>query len=88
MHALIAPTDTERPSTRARLTAVGDDWQAIFGFQGGDVDLIREFNDPSRRRTKRQRSALHCDRPTGSDNRSRTRRDGSSHAGEARSTAR
>ena len=47
VHALLAPTDRARPSTRTRLTAVGDDWQAIFGFQGGDVDLIREFNDPA-----------------------------------------
>ena len=47
VHALLAPADPQRPSTRARLTAVGDDWQAIFGFQGGDVDLIREFNDPA-----------------------------------------
>ena len=47
MHALLAPRVPGRPSTRARLTAVGDDWQAIFGFQGGDVDLIREFNDPA-----------------------------------------
>ena len=47
VHALLAPTDPKRPSTRARLTAVGDDWQAIFGFQGGDVDLIRKFNDPA-----------------------------------------
>ena len=47
VHALLAPRVPGRPSTRARLTAVGDDWQAIFGFQGGDVDLIREFNDPA-----------------------------------------
>ena len=47
LHALLAPRNPGRPSTRARLTAVGDDWQAIFGFQGGDVDLIREFNDPA-----------------------------------------
>ena len=47
VHALLAPRVPERPSTRARLTAVGDDWQAIFGFQGGDVDLIRDFNDPA-----------------------------------------
>ena len=39
VHALLAPRDPERPSTAARLTAVGDDWQAISGFQGGDVDL-------------------------------------------------
>ena len=47
LHALLAPRVPGRPSTRARLTAVGDDWQAIFGFQGGDVDLIREFPDPT-----------------------------------------
>ena len=47
VHALLAPREPGRPSTRARLTAVGDDWQAIFGFQGGDVDLIREFTDPA-----------------------------------------
>ena len=47
LHALLAPTDPGRPSTRPRLTAVGDDWQAIFGFQGGDVDLVRKFNDPA-----------------------------------------
>lgn len=44
----VAPRDPERPSTAARLTAVGDDWQAIFAFQGGDVDLIRRFDDPAR----------------------------------------
>ena len=47
VHALLIPRDPDRPSTAARLTAVGDDWQAIFGFQGGDVDLIRGFNDPT-----------------------------------------
>ena len=47
LHALLAPREPGRASTRARLTAVGDDWQAIFSFQGGDVDLIREFNDPA-----------------------------------------
>ena len=47
VHALLAPREPGRPSTRPRLTAVGDDWQAIFGFQGGDVDLIRDFNDPA-----------------------------------------
>ena len=47
VHALLKPKDAERPSTAARLTAVGDDWQAIFGFQGGDVDPIRRFHDPA-----------------------------------------
>ena len=45
VHALLTPREPGRPSSRARLTAVGDDWQAIFSFQGGDVDLIRQFND-------------------------------------------
>ena len=47
IHALLKPRQPGRPSTAARLTAVGDDWQAIFGFQGGDVSLIREFRDPA-----------------------------------------
>ena len=47
LHALLKPRQPGRPSTGARLTAVGDDWQAIFGFQGGDVSLIREFRDPA-----------------------------------------
>ena len=46
IHALLRPCEPGRLSTGARLTAVGDDWQAIFGFQGGDVSLIREFRDP------------------------------------------
>jgi len=29
----------------ARLFAVGDDWQAIYGFNGGDVDHIVKFED-------------------------------------------
>ena len=47
VHALLAPREPGRASTRARLTAVGDDWQAIFSFQGGDVELIQQFNDPA-----------------------------------------
>ena len=47
VHALLTPREPGRASTGARLTAVGDDWQAIFGFQGGDVDLIRQFKDPT-----------------------------------------
>ena len=31
----------------ATLMAVGDDWQAIFGFQGGDASLIRTGADPA-----------------------------------------
>ena len=47
VHAILKPRHDDRPSTGARLTAVGDDWQAIFAFQGGDVDLIRSFGDPA-----------------------------------------
>ncbi|HKZ90475.1 MAG TPA: UvrD-helicase domain-containing protein, partial [Thermoplasmata archaeon] len=36
LKALVALTD-------ARLFAVGDDWQAIYGFAGGDVDHIVNF---------------------------------------------
>ena len=46
IHALLDPTDPDDPSTRARLTAIGDDWQSIMAFQGGDVDLIRTLEDP------------------------------------------
>ena len=47
IHALLELGRSGQRSSGARLTAVGDDWQAIFGFQGGDVDLIRRFNDPA-----------------------------------------
>ena len=47
LHALLKPRIPGRAGSGARLTAVGDDWQAIFGFQGGDVELIRRFNDPA-----------------------------------------
>ena len=47
VHALLQPKRPGRHDSGARLTAVGDDWQAIYGFQGGDVDLIRRFNDPA-----------------------------------------
>ena len=43
VHALWRSAAPKRP----RLTAVGDDWQAIFSFQGGDVALIRGFRDPA-----------------------------------------
>lgn len=43
VHALWRSAASRRP----RLTAVGDDWQAIFSFQGGDVELIRGFQDPT-----------------------------------------
>lgn len=42
--ALVHALAHSRP---ARLTAVGDDWQAIYGFQGGDVALMRDFDDPT-----------------------------------------
>ena len=29
---------------KAKITAVGDDWQAIFSFAGSDVDLFENFN--------------------------------------------
>ncbi|MCY3948809.1 MAG: UvrD-helicase domain-containing protein, partial [Acidimicrobiaceae bacterium] len=47
VHALWESAERSVPSKRPRLTAVGDDWQAIFAFQGGDVELIRGFNDPA-----------------------------------------
>ena len=47
VHALLKPKKPGRHGSGARLTAVGDDWQAIYGFQGGDVHLIRQFNDPA-----------------------------------------
>src|SRR3989442_11577288 len=34
--------------TGARLFAVGDDWQAIYGFAGGGVDHIIKFQSPFR----------------------------------------
>ena len=42
--ALVHALARTRP---ARLTAVGDDWQAIYGFQGGDVALMCDFTDPT-----------------------------------------
>ncbi|MYJ96467.1 MAG: AAA family ATPase, partial [Proteobacteria bacterium] len=47
LQALLIPRVPGRAGSGARLAAVGDDWQAIFGFQGGDVELIRRFNDPA-----------------------------------------
>lgn len=47
VHALCESAARSAPPRRPRLTAVGDDWQAIFAFQGGDVELIRGFNDPA-----------------------------------------
>ena len=45
LHSLLTPrSDGSAPPT---LTAVGDNWQAIFGFQGGDPTLITSGADPS-----------------------------------------
>ena len=48
VHALTTP---KRPGARgargATLIGVGDDWQAIFGFQGGNASLIRTTADPA-----------------------------------------
>ena len=56
LHALTVPGGPgETPPT---LMGVGDDWQAIFGFQGGDSKLIRTAADPGGRVTS------HCERIT------------------------
>ena len=47
LHALTTPRSTEPGGEGATLMGVGDDWQAIFGFQGGDSTLIRSRTDPS-----------------------------------------
>ena len=47
LHALTTPRSTEPGGEGATLIGVGDDWQAIFGFQGGDSTLIRSRTDPS-----------------------------------------
>lgn len=47
LHALTTPRSTELDGEGATLIGVGDDWQAIFGFQGGDSTLIRSRTDPS-----------------------------------------
>ena len=47
VHALLKPAKGRSREGGGRLTAVGDDWQAIFGFQGGRVQHIRTFDDPS-----------------------------------------
>jgi len=46
VHALRAPS-AKRPDG-ATLAVVGDERQAIFGFQGGDPELIRTMCDPGR----------------------------------------
>ena len=40
VEALTGPLRRGDPRRRARLTAVGDAWQAIFGFQGGDPSYL------------------------------------------------
>ena len=47
LHSLTTPRSTEPGDEGATLICVGDDWQAIFGFQGGDSTLIRRRTDPS-----------------------------------------
>ena len=47
LHALTMPKGSGPGAERATLMAVGDDWQAIFGFQGGDASLIRTRADPA-----------------------------------------
>ena len=42
IEALTGPWSPDSPARRARLTAVGDAWQAIFGFQGGDPGYLEE----------------------------------------------
>ena len=40
VEALTGRSSPDNPEHRARLTAVGDAWQAIFGFQGGDPGYL------------------------------------------------
>ena len=47
VHALTTPKGPGPGGEGATLIGVGDDWQAIFGFQGGDVSLIRTTADPA-----------------------------------------
>ena len=47
MHALTTPKGPGPGGEGATLIGVGDDWQAIFGFQGGDASLIRTTADPA-----------------------------------------
>ena len=54
LHALTTPGAPTRPG--AVLSCVGDDWQSIFGFQGGDPWLIASGHDPS------EQVRTHCER--------------------------
>ena len=47
VHALTTPKRPGPGGEGATLIRVGDDWQAIFGFQGGDASLIRTTADPA-----------------------------------------
>ena len=47
VHALTTPKGPGLGGEGATLIGVGDDWQAIFGFQGGDASLIRTAADPA-----------------------------------------
>ena len=47
VHALTTPKGPGPGGEGATLIGVGDDWQAIFGFQGGDASLIRTAADPA-----------------------------------------
>ena len=42
IEALTGPWSPDSPARRARLTDVGDAWQSIFGFQGGDPGYLEE----------------------------------------------
>ena len=48
VHALTTPKGPGPGGEGAILIGVGDDWQAIFEFQGGDASLIRTTADPAR----------------------------------------
>ena len=47
VHALTTPKGLGPRGEGATLIGVGDAWQAIFGFQGGDASLIRTTADPA-----------------------------------------
>ena len=47
VHALTTPRARGPGGEGATLIGVGDDWQAIFGFQGGDASLIGTTADPA-----------------------------------------
>ena len=67
VEALIGRLSPDNPKRRAQLTAVGDAWQAIFGFQGGDPGYLEEggtARDPESRHASRvnlERTYRHAD---------------------------